>query len=537
MLRLETLRVPFGARAVDGLRFLPRLSESSFIVWPAIALYLTVGVILIYQNHLIVSDAWSRVVSAYAVLYSRDPHLAAIGFVWSPLPALVLIPLMPLHGLWPGIVAEGFAATIVSAFAMGAAVWQFHGMLTDWRLSRPMRLIATGLFALHPMTVLYGANGNTEALFLLFLVIATRYLARWLERPTVGPLAITGMALGCAYLTRYEAAAAGGLVAVSVMAITYARTPGDAAIRRITAAADGLIVGLPFAAAFVLWAAASMLITGSPFEQFTSSYGVAAQVIAGLGVFDIPFTDMQLMLHQLLGFQPLAIAIVVTTLAVAVWRRDLRWVAPAAVFGAIVVFVVWAWLTGRTAGWVRYYIAVIPLGLMLATLLVSPRRNVGRLRPSLMAAAGVGFVVVVGLTSMVSTVRTLAHPLAGRSDLYVSGRYELAVETTTFIDALGAEDGEVLIDLYAGSPIVALSENPRQFVMTSDRDFLDVVDDPASHGVKFLVMPPDDGLTSLDALNRTYPGIYRDGAGVASLVAEFDSPYGETNWRVYEVNQ
>ena len=37
-------------------------------------------------------DAWSRITNAYYVLYSRDPHLAAIGFIWNPLPSLMAIP-------------------------------------------------------------------------------------------------------------------------------------------------------------------------------------------------------------------------------------------------------------------------------------------------------------------------------------------------------------------------------------------------------------------------------------------------------------
>ena len=538
MLWHETIRRP-RVEVPDLIQrlTLPRLHEWAYLVWPAIALYLTVAVLLIYQHHMVVSDAWSRVVSAYSVLYSRDPHLAAIGFVWSPLPAIVLIPLMPLHAIWPGLVADGFAASLVSALAMGAAVYQFHGMLIDWRLPRVLRIVATLLFALNPMTVLFGANGNTEGLFVLFLVIAARYLSRWMERPTLGALVVTGTTLALAYLTRYEAVAAGAFTTGAVAAVTYARTPGTAGTRRITAIADGLIVGIPVVGAFLMWAGASWLITGAPFEQFTSSYGVAAQVIAGLGVFDIDLTDFELMVQQVLGFQPLAIAIVATSMAVAAWRRDFRWLGPAMTFGAVLVFVIWAWMTGRTAGWVRYYIAVIPLGLMFAAYLLSPRRGSGPLRPSLMTAVGVLILLVVGLSSAASTARTLGDPIAGRSDLYVEGRYDLARATSSFIDGLDAPEGAVLIDTYAGSPVVALSARPQQFVITSDRDFPDALEDPRGAGIEYIVVPPDDGLTSLDAINRTYPGMWANGATIGRLVGEFDSPVGETNWRVYELDQ
>ena len=37
-------------------------------------------------------DALSRVQAAESVLFSRDPHLAAIGFIFTPLTAMVQIP-------------------------------------------------------------------------------------------------------------------------------------------------------------------------------------------------------------------------------------------------------------------------------------------------------------------------------------------------------------------------------------------------------------------------------------------------------------
>jgi hypothetical protein len=43
------------------------------------------------------------------------------------------------------------------------------------------------------------------------------------------------------------------------------------------------------------------------------------------------------------------------------------------------------------------------------------------------------------------------------------------------------------------------------------------------------------GYQSLDAINRAYPGIYDNGAGVGRLVRQFSA--GGNRWRLYEVSQ
>ena len=88
-------------------------------------------------------------------------------------------------------------------------------------------------------------------------------------------IAAGGIAMGLAYLTRYDAvacvAAAGLLVGVDHV---LARQAG-------TASPYGrcwtrLLVSGPGFSAFVGWAAASWLITGEAFAQFTSQYGNTA---------------------------------------------------------------------------------------------------------------------------------------------------------------------------------------------------------------------------------------------------------------------
>jgi hypothetical protein len=114
------------------------------------------------------------------------------------------------------------------------------------------------------------------------------------------------------------------------------------------------------------------------------------------------------------------------------------------------------------------------------------------------------------------------------------GQYDVGRDAAQFLDAMHLGNGKVLVDGAMGFPIILESNNPTQFITTSDRDFQQALLDPVSFGVKYLLVPEDVGYQSLDALNRAYPGIYKSGTRVApTLVAEFDA--GGNNWRLYQV--
>ena len=141
-------------------------------------------------------DAISRTANASYVLFSRYPHLAAIGFVWNPLPSLVEIPILLFTGIWPGLLHQGAAGAFMSAGFMAGAVVQVRGVLKDRDLSWPWVWGLTAIFALNPMVVLYGGNGLSEAPYLFFTIWAVRRLIRWMHSDSVSDLVVAGIALG-----------------------------------------------------------------------------------------------------------------------------------------------------------------------------------------------------------------------------------------------------------------------------------------------------------------------------------------------------
>ena len=520
--------------------------------------YLLFGLISSLVFGIITGDAWSRLGNAYYVLFSRDPHLAAIGFVWNPLPSLVQLPLLPLKAIWPAMVDRAVAASLMSALFMALAVRELWRWLRDLRVTRPAAFGLTVAFAAHPMIVIYGGNGMSEAPFLWFLLVAGRAFSSWLGRPDVGRLAVTGIALALAYLTRYEAIAAIAAVILATGLVATLRTSGPLGARLLGGAADAAIVGAPPVAAFAAWALASWIIVGSPFETFTSVYGNASQV--GLSVDQIrasaggtPLAMGSYMLRQIVGLEIALPVVLALAGGIALWRRDTRLVAPIAVFGSVVVMSLLTFIAGGSFGWLRFVIVVIPLVAIAGGIVVAgvARAPLGR-RTREAKLLATGAMAALALVALPMSVGTMFNANLAREEtpklegLIAPGRIDpmerrsaaVGDEVAAWLDARDLPRGSVVVDVAFGFWIVLQSSHPEQFVITPDRDFERVVDDPAAFGARYLLVSPSGGLGSYGALERAHPGLYATGGGIATLVREFRDPVERhVMWRLYEVDE
>ena len=167
-------------------------SEGVIVFLLAFGLYLMVAVLLDFKYHAFTGDAFSRMANGFYILYSRDRHLAAVGFVWTPLQSLADMVFLLGNHLWPALSHNDMAGSLVSALAMAGAVYQIRSALREWGVTRLPRLVLTAFFALNPMILFYAGNGMSEGLFLFTLAASTRYLLRWMYRGDLRSLAYAG---------------------------------------------------------------------------------------------------------------------------------------------------------------------------------------------------------------------------------------------------------------------------------------------------------------------------------------------------------
>lgn len=505
----------------------------------ALGLYLLLGAVLVLGFDSIMEDALARVSAAATVTAALDPKLAAVGFVWTPLPALLMVPFAPLRAVWPELVSSGFLAVLVSAPAMAGVVAVVHGIAADLRVHRAVRIVLTAGTLLAPLLAIYAANGMTEALLLLALLLAVRRLLRWVADPDRhAELVAAGLSLGLGYLARYEAIVAAAAATALVAAVTATR----ARHRRGSAVlADVLLVGGPAAAAFLLWAGLSWLTVGSPFEQFTSSYGNAA--LTGTGTDRGGLADVGV---QLLALAPLGLVVLVPAVVGALRGRDLVAAVPLTVLGSVLAF---EWLlraAGELFGFLRYQIAVLPLVTVLLAVLLAG----GATRPGAWRASGatVLAVLVLGTSAAGTTVLVLTDPVRATQEYHrirpvadaltgrpsegatANGMWAQDREIAARIDELDLPDGSVLADAGSAFAVLAASGHPATFLVTSDDGFDAALADPAGSGIRYVLRNDSGGV---DAVRAAWPDPAAAGwAEVGRWSGATPSSYSWTLWRV-----
>ncbi|MEP6697441.1 MAG: hypothetical protein ABJA34_11275 [Pseudonocardiales bacterium] len=541
---------------------LPRIGERGALTIVSVVFYVTLGAVLVFHYDSVMGDALARVSDGHAVLFSRDPKLAAVGFVWTPLPVLLMLPLMPLKFLWPALTARGFLANIESGIAMAVAVGLLATMLREWGVRRAPRLMLVAAFALHPMIILYGANGMTEALFILCMLAVVRRLTNWMTTGATWQLAMSGVFLALAYLARYEAIVGALACVVVVLMVSFTRASGAWGERRSVAVADCLIVGLPPAMAFIGWSVTSWAIVGSPFEQFTSNYGNSAQLAAFANGMPLSARrdPIKFLIRQVTALEPLILLLLVLIACYAVARWTPRVLAILAGTGSVLAVQLLLFATGHTFQWLRFKIFVVPMTVLLVGCLLSARvrrePDEVLLAPKngwwmiARAASSIALVAVVCGPPLLTATKAMTSPELSREEAqhlpgalsakhdpkYVTGtalgQFSSDRQVAAYIDNLAAPDGSVLVDYAVGFGVVVSAQHPRRFIIDRDRDFQAALADPASFHVRYILVTSG----YQDAVSRAYPTLYSDGANIATLVHTWpDSRSRGIIFRLYHV--
>ena len=572
-------------------------SEGGVVALVAFATYLTVAILLDFTYRILPLDAVSRMANGYYVLWSRDPHLAAIGFVWSPLQSFADIPSLLLRPLFPVLATHDLAGSIVTVLAGVGAVHQVHAALCEWGVRRGPRLALTLVFGINPMILYYAGNGMSDMLYVFLLVMTTRYFLRWLHVGDLRSLVYAGSALGLAYLDRYEALGAAGVAGVVVLGVSYWRGRGRVRYRVMAASADATIFLLPLLATFVAWAVMSYVITGQAFPGITSQYGTGAQTSESV--------RMTLAMraahgvHNVEYLAPLLPVVLVLAIFFAARRRDLRILAPLAILGGSVAFDALGLLGGFLEPWYRYFIVSVPLDVMLVGCILarggaaaststsesastsasasgsaweatsgsaspweSGRARApagtssgkwGRTRGHVTGAIGVAVVLVLlglsvpstGRGIFASTVQSsesvelgalfLSHPT--KTEVQWTHHYAHIQSIDAYIGNMHLPDGSIVADTYGNCTpqIVTSVPNSKVFVIINDRDFQRVLADPLTFGARYLFVPQPVGVGLVDALNEQYPTLYANGAGFAKLVHQFNADGICAPYRLYRV--
>jgi len=293
------------------------------------------------------ADGLSRTANAWYVLFSRDPHLSAIGFVWPVLPSLVQIPLLPLVRL---IGMPELAGWAMSAGFGAATLAVLAAILGDFGIRGWVRISWLLAIQVHPQFWYLSATGLAETPALFFLSVAILALLRVSGSDL--SLALIGLALVACFFVRYEALGfMAGFALVLVLMQEWAprrgggegtlrmfmqRLPGGSMIvrwwpdRRDRVALEGRLLAVlaPSLYGIVFWMLVNWMIMGDPlyFQRSEFSLAAAPDVARNLGashplwtaMYSIPITA-QYAIKRLSQVQAVILPLIGLTLGLAVW--------------------------------------------------------------------------------------------------------------------------------------------------------------------------------------------------------------------------
>jgi len=520
-------------------RIYVRRHESLIIFLASLAFYLFWAVVLTLDLKLGNGDALSRTANAYYVLFSRDPHLAAIGFIWPPLPSFMQLPLLLL--LRPFRLAI-MAGPIISALFGAASLAMLNIVLARLKTPEKVRWLLTAITLLHPNFVFLSASGMAETMILFFILLV---LWGYQQMPYgTRSWVICGIGLALAFLVRYEALALIMGVAVALVLVYWPESGQwrDEMEGRL------LAVMVPPAYAVAIWLFLNWMVMDSPLYFVQSEYSLAnaTDIAKNAGLAHPLFLAWHNIFYTLsytvkrLSQQNIAFVagVVVSSLA-AIVDRNRKMIGMLLILVSVPAFTAFQVFSGSLATWLRYWFYAIPYGAIVIGMLY--RMMKGRAR-NLLVAGLIGLYVLsipVSAFTMYQDQNTggdmqrlgayllnpAVEPERRANDSYYKFRHDAPILAARVDEA--SADGLVMVDANKSYYVILETAHPERLMITNDTDFLSALQYPRGK-VSYILVPAEDNVFS-----RTYPGIYDGAYDWAVLVDEF--PDTLVRYRLFKV--
>jgi hypothetical protein len=508
-----------------------------------LAVEIALGLYYAYKLDYTHSDAMSRVANAFYVLYSRDPHLAAIGFVWNPLPSLVNVLFLLLYPIFPAVASHGLAGVLMSSlFAAGTAVLLASEGLR-YRLGTVTSVLLALLYCLNPFVLLFGSNGLSDAPFHFFTMWTVIAFARWLHDEKPFGMVAASFTLSLAFWTRYEAVPFGAALFAAVIVATLLKQRRSA-IKPIEQRrwryqwirGEGTLVLLmtPVIYSGLLWIMWNYLIMGNPLYFLNSEYSNVAQ--AGILMEDeeyvrilgSPWLALMLVIKKTAFYAiPLGAIVLIRLLSGRLFKWDLLILIM--LFVSIPALQYVMLLKGTTFAWFRYFMYGFPITVAWLPYELSQIK---------WKAAG----RVVLFASLLASAALLTYAVSKEDiapDEYAYITMSSHLDDQRLEKAIAEYMNEqlpeavVMMDSSTAFRIILKSNHPERYVITSDRLFRTALSDPQTYGIDYILIPQPTSETNGSAVNHAYPNLYANGAHWAELYKEF----GDNDWRLYKVTR
>ena len=537
---LARLRVPSAERVARK----PRPS-----LLPGFAWFVSIAIIamiggwwLLYVAEIFVGDAMARVVQAHSVVLSRDPHLAAVGFVWPPLPSIAEVPFVLLIQRFTAPVFAGQIVSALFAGAMAAAMW---GQMKRTNVPTRWGIALTLTVMLNPLVFYSSINGMTEVIFLFFAIAAAGALSSWDPTESRG-LLVAGLLLGASFFVRYEAVAFAAAGVLSVVVMQW-RTPRWR--ERVGAVVIAFVAPVGYMVS--LWIIWTWLFLGSPLAfltgagsnlYFTESIRLGQNPVLSPLYNDPMLTARWVFDYLVLEFPPF-LPLLLAGLVVSFVRRDRPLFILVVFAGVGPAFLALQVYRGQLLSWSRFWIYAIPFSIVLFAALVRDwrpsRRNVAYgVATAVFALSGLSTLHVMGDTIRSAIDENTFASAVRRGDFGTQFGTEYAAirEATATLDEYMDEEPEALalVDGLVHGGVLLHTRHAGKVAFDADRDF-DVLTGQPVDRVRFILIPgrQPSGAVAQTPLVERFNTLHARGAPWAEYLAEFPEYSNSRLYRVY----
>ena len=519
--------------------------EDLLIFIVAFLFYLILGAYSSLYREYLPFDSLARLVSAWLVLRGTEVKLATIGFVWPPIPTLLILP----WALVPPLVHSWLAVVIVSALfmALGCVILgriaRYCGVARGWRLAIVL------LFAVNPMIITFGANGMSEAILVAITLAACYWMIRFWRTDRSTALILSAGFFGLLPLIRYEfaliAAWSGWLLAVLSWGKRNQFTP-----ERFRDFLEGRLLAYGSLAIYpiFLWTVASWFVMGNPFYFLANDR-----------------TAISLAEFQISAFGLVTNPLFASRVVFGVWT----WIFPlgmAATFGAVVhglrhkeEFLIWFGFMpllipivqllllsqGASVPLLRYFIIAIPLGLVVSLALFVKLSPVLKRHRWGIQGFMAGYLAVFILSNIMSGVQLMRYPyqsierkswmaLTTKEPIENRG-FEEAYQIGKILPDIIVEGSRVLIDTtHFGFAIILGAADPGLFMDFTDPDYDAALLNPQGY-VDYVIVPSTYQRGAMYSINMAHKNLHEEGASWAMYLDVL--PETELEWKLYQVKR
>lgn len=507
--------------------------------------YFLVGAYIDIYRGFLSRDAISRLVSAWLVFHGTEVKFASIGFVWPPLPTLLLIPLTFI----PTLVQNWLAVVVLSALSMSIACMVLAHLAALCGIPTWWRSLIVLSFAINPWIIIFGINGMSEAILIAATITACYWLVHFWQTNKDTHLIFTAGLFGLLPLIRYEFALVSAWSGLLILLLSWEKRHlfsrerfGQFLEGRLLAYSSLVIYPI------FLWAIANWFIMGSP-AYFLSNDRTALNVsdfqLSDAGIITTPQNSFNIAFGAWFWAFPLGL---IGSLALILlgWRKKSSFYIGFGLMPLIIPFLQFFLLTRRqNIPLLRYFVMVVPLGvvvLLVFILMILPTLKSRRWGVPLLSITS----IVLLLGSNVLTVRQLnTYPYQDSEDITWSAltgkgdsreiQYRQAYDLGRLLANTIPANSKVLMDTFGGGSAVLLGAGDHSIFMDfTDPNYTKALLDPPAY-VDYILVPNPVGLSSFYLVNQYQKTLYAKGAPWAQLVDSL--PTTIDGWKLYKVKR